>query len=61
MELDTVKRIRTILGHNLMHMQANSQAKKIFQFEISGKKCTKGNSVNWKAGVPLRPKINVNI
>ena len=52
--------IRTILGHGLMRMQADSQAKKIFQCEISGKKCTKGNDVNWKPGAPLRPKINVN-
>ena len=61
MELDTVKRICTILGHNLMHMQADSQANKIFQCKISGKKCTKGNSVSWKPGVLLRPKININI
>ena len=26
-----------ILGHNLMRMQADSQAKKIFQYKISGK------------------------
>ena len=45
-----------------MHMQPNSQAKKIFQCRISGKKkCTKGNGVNWKPGAPLRPKINVKI
>ena len=37
MELDTVKWIRTILGHKFMCMQADSQAKKIFQCEISGK------------------------
>ena len=30
-------RIHTILGHGLMRMQADSQAKKIFQCEISGK------------------------
>ena len=29
--------MRTILGHNLMHMQADSQAKKISQCGISGK------------------------
>ena len=44
-----------------MHMQADSQAKKIFQCEISGKKCTKGNGVNWKPGALLKPQINVNI
>ena len=41
-----------ILGHNLMHMQADSQAKNIFQCGISGKKCTKGNGINWKPGAP---------
>ena len=33
MELDTLKRIRTILRHNHMRMQADSQAKKSFNVE----------------------------
>ena len=49
--------MRTILGHNLMRMQADSQAKKIFQCETSGKKCTKGNVLIGNQERRLGPKL----
>ena len=56
-ELDTVKTDIYDPRTQFIHMQADSQAKNIFQCGISSKKCTKGNGINWKPGAP---QINVN-